>query len=222
MQCLFKRNIMKKSVIIGAGKQGQIFASYFKEAGVNLIGFIDDDPFLEGTHVNGLPVLGSFLDLLKSNFKEKIQDVYCPIGNNALRVKYLSTLKNEGYSIPSFIHHSVSIAPDVVLGEAIYMLVGNIIMPHTTIGNYLMVNMGSTIAHHVTIGEGVFISSGVNLGAMVQVKDLAYIGMGCTIMTGVGTLGRNCLLGAGTVIIRDVQENAVMVGNPGRVLRIKN
>lgn len=212
---------MNNSVIIGAGKQGQIFASYFKEAGINLIGFIDDNPSLQGTNVIGLPVLGTYLDLFKSDFKEKIRDIYCPIGNNAVRVHYLTTLKKEGYSIPSFIHHSVSIAPDVIMGEAIYMLVGNIIMPHTTIGSYLMVNMGSTIAHHVTIGEGVFMSSGVNLGAMVQVADLAYIGMGCTIMTGVGNIGRNALLGAGTVIIRDVPENAVMVGNPGRVLRIK-
>jgi len=213
---------MEKAVIIGAGTQGQVYASYIKEAGINLIGFIDDDSSIQGKEVLGLPVMGKYEDLFQNNFKNKIQNVYCPIGINSVRANYLSTLKKEGYGIPSFIHHTVSIAPDVKLGEAVYMLAGNIVMPHTTTGSYLMINMGSTIAHHVTLGDGVFMSSGVNLGALVKVEDLAYIGMGSTIMTGVKNIGRNSLLGAGCVIIKDVPDNAVMVGNPGRILKMQN
>ncbi|MBS9462208.1 NeuD/PglB/VioB family sugar acetyltransferase [Flagellimonas sp. 389] len=213
---------MESSVIIGAGTQGQIYASYIKEAGINLIGFIDDNPELEGKNVLGLPILGKYADLLHKNYKNKIQNVYCPIGDNKVRSEYLSTLKKEGYGIPSFIHHTVSIAPDVTLGEANYMLAGNIVMPHTKIGNYLMVNQGSTIAHHVDIGDGVFISSGVNVGASLVVEDFAYIGMGVTVMTGIKRVGRDCLLGAGAVVIRDVPDFATVVGNPGRIIKTKD
>ncbi len=213
---------MAKSVIIGAGTQGQIYASYMKEAGIDIVGFIDDDSNLQGEIVTGLPVIGKYEDLFLNKLKNKVQDVYCPIGINAIRIKYLKSLKDEGYNTPSFFHRTVSIAPDVTFGEANYMLAGNIIMPHTNIGSYLMVNMGSTIAHHVSIGDGVFMSSGVNIGAIMNVQDLAYIGMGVTVMTGVKNIGRNCLIGAGTVIIKDVPENAVMVGNPGRLLRLKD
>ena len=212
---------MTKSVIIGAGTQGQIYASYMIEAGINIVGFIDDDSSLQGKQVMGLPILGKYEDLFLNKLKNIIQDVYCPIGINSVRVNYLSTLKNEGYNIPSFFHNTVSIGPDVILGEANYMLAGNIIMPHTSIGNYLMVNMSSTIAHHVTFGDGIFMSSGVNVGACITVGHLAYIGMGVTVMTGVNYIGKNCLIGAGTVIIKDVPENAVMVGNPGRILRMQ-
>ncbi len=207
------------AVIIGAGTQGQVYASYILEAGINLIGFIDDDAELAHTEVLGLPVLGSFKDLLLPSFKNKITHVYCPIGNNKLRVEFLSLLKKEGYATPSFIHKSVSIAPNVILGEPIYMLVGNIVMPHTAIGNYVMVNMGSTIAHHVHISDGVFISSGVNVGASMNIKEMAYIGMGVIIMTGVKCVGKNTILGAGTVIIKDVPDFSVMTGNPGKLLR---
>lgn len=214
--------IMENSVIIGAGTQGQIYASYLIEAGVNIIGFLDDDESLYKKDILNLPVLGKYQDLFTAKFKNQIQNVYCPIGNNAIRVEYLSTLKKEGYGTPSFIHPSVSVGPDVILGEAIYMLVGNIIMPHTSIGNYIMVNMASTIAHHVILEDGVFMSSGVNIGAMINVKRKAYIGMGVTAMTGIKYIGENSLIGAGTVLIKDVPDNAVMVGNPGRVLRFKN
>lgn len=210
-----------RSVIIGAGTQGQVYASYLIEAGIHIIGFIDDNPSLIRKSVIGIPVLGCYQDLYTDSFKAKIESVYCPIGDNHVRVEYLSMLHKEGYNIPSFIHPSVSIAPDVTLGRAIYMLVGNIVMPHTTIGNYIMVNQASTIAHHVKIQDGTFMSSGVNIGACINVKEKAYIGMGVTVMTGVQSLGKNCLLGAGCVIIKDVPDNAVMVGNPGRIIKYK-
>ncbi|WP_378173700.1 NeuD/PglB/VioB family sugar acetyltransferase [Aquimarina sp. SS2-1] len=212
---------MKNAVIIGAGTQGQVYASYLKEAGINIIGFIDDNPELEGKEVIDIPVIGKYKDLFLDEFKSKIQDVYCPIGVNAVRVEYLSTLKNEGYGIPGFLHHTVSIAPDVTIGEAVYMLAGNIVMPHTTIGNYIMINMDSTIAHHVTLEDGVFMSSGVNIGALINVRKNAYIGMGVTAMTGVKEIGKETLIGAGTVIIKDVPEYTTVVGNPARVIKTK-
>src|SRR5690606_4653761 len=196
-----------RSVIIGAGTQGQIYASYLIEANIDIIGFIDDNPLLIGKKVNGIPVLGSYRDLYTPEFKQEIQAVYCPIGDNHIRVEYLSALHKEGYKIPSFIHPSVSIGPDVILGQAVYMLVGNIVMPFTTIGSFLMVNQASTIAHHVKIDDGVFMSSGVNVGACMHVQEKAYIGMGVTVMTGVKSIGKNCLLGAGCVIIKDVPDN---------------
>ncbi|MFD2562438.1 NeuD/PglB/VioB family sugar acetyltransferase [Aquimarina rubra] len=212
---------MKNAVIIGAGTQGQVYASYLKEAGVNIIGFIDDNPDLIGKDVINIPVIGMYKDLFLEEFKDKIQDVYCPIGVNAVRVSYLSTLKKEGYGIPGFLHHTVSIAPDVTIGEAVYMLAGNIVMPHTTIGNYIMINMDSTIAHHVTLEDGVFMSSGVNIGALINVRKNAYIGMGVTAMTGIKEIGKETLIGAGTVIIKDVPEYTTVVGNPARVIKTK-
>jgi len=81
--------------------------------------------------------------------------------------------------------------------------------------------MDSTIAHHVTLEDGVFMSSGVNIGALINVRENAYIGMGVTAMTGVKEIGRDTLIGAGTVIIRDVPDYTTVVGNPGRVIKTK-
>ncbi|MDM9632563.1 NeuD/PglB/VioB family sugar acetyltransferase [Robiginitalea aurantiaca] len=212
---------MKKSIIIGAGTHGQVLCSYLREADVNVIGFIDDSPDLVGKSVLGLPVMGTYNDLLTSEYQELIDDVYCPLGVNIIRVKYLSSLKALGYNTPSYIHPSVVIGPDVHLGEAIYMFPGNIIMPHTRIGNYFMMNTSSTVAHHTVIEEGVFLSSGVNIGALIRVKRCAFIGIGVTGMTGISVIGESCLIGAGSVLIKDVPDKAVVVGNPGRIIRYK-
>lgn len=47
-----------KSVIIGAGTYGEVYLAYLQEAGVEIVGFLDDNPKYVGTNVRGIPVLG--------------------------------------------------------------------------------------------------------------------------------------------------------------------
>lgn len=210
---------MKKAIIIGAGKHGEVYLSYLRAAGINILGFIDDDKNKLGKVIQGTQVIGTYEDLFSKKFKDKITDIYCPIGDNKTRRNYLKSLKNEGYNTPNFIHPSVILAPDITLGEeSIYMLQGNCIMPFTVIGNYFMMNMGCTIGHHVTIYEGVFISSGARIGASIHIKNDAYFGTGCIVKTGVETIGSSAIIGAGAVVLKNVDDNTVVAGNPARVL----
>lgn len=50
------------------------------------------------------------------------------------------------------------------------------------------------------------------------VGDFARIGANSTILPGV-KIGRNALIGAGSVVVEDVPENAVVVGNPAKVIK---
>src|SRR3989442_3149713 len=51
------------------------------------------------------------------------------------------------------------------------------------------------------------------------VKKGASIGSGATILSNL-VIGENALVGAGSVVTRDVPDNAIVVGNPARVLRL--
>jgi acetyltransferase-like isoleucine patch superfamily enzyme len=50
------------------------------------------------------------------------------------------------------------------------------------------------------------------------VKRGVTIGTGSTILCGV-VIGENAIVGAGSVVVRDVPPNTVVVGNPARVIR---
>ena len=51
-----------------------------------------------------------------------------------------------------------------------------------------------------------------------RVKKGASIGTSVTILCGV-TVGENAIVGAGSVVTKDVPDNAVVAGNPARLLR---
>ena len=211
-----------KSIIIGAGKYGEVYLSYLKEANIDVIGFLDDDPNIQNMKFGGIPVLGpvSIMPTLKTQYG--IEAVYCPLGNNRLRVAFLKQAREYGYQTPNYIHPDVKISPDVnIAEEGVYILGNTYIMPHVSIEKDVMISVGANIIHHTVLQQGVFISNGVNLGASITAEEYAYIGMGSTIMTGVKILGKDCLIGAGAVVIRDVPVGAVMAGIPAKVIKYK-
>lgn len=105
--------------------------------------------------------------------------------------------------------------------------VGTVIMPQVcinadvTIGNHCIINTASTIEHDCVIEDFVHISPKAALAGNITVKKGAHIGLGANILQGV-TIGEFASIGAGTVVLNDVPAYAVVVGNPGRIIKLSN
>lgn len=209
------------SIIIGAGKYGEVYLSYLRESGVNISGFLDDNTQIHGKYIHGVPVLGSISMLNELKITHNIEAVYCPIGNNTLRVKFLSYAKDLGFETPNYIHPSAIISPNVTIGKGVYILMGSMIMPYTIIDDFVMISMNVSIAHHNHIKMGTFLSTGCNFGASIVAEERTYCGIGSTIMTGLSRLGVDCLIGAGAVVTKDVPDGAIVAGIPAKILKYK-
>ncbi len=55
-------------------------------------------------------------------------------------------------------------------------------------------------------------------GAPIILEEGAWIGAGAILLPGI-TIGRNSVVGAGSVVTRDVPPNSVVAGNPARLVR---
>ena len=87
-----------------------------------------------------------------------------------------------------------------------------------TIGNYVMFAPNvviSTTGHplHPALRD-----KGAQFSLPVVIKDHVWIGANVTIMPGV-TIGENSVIGAGSVVTRDIPDNVVACGVPCRVMR---
>lgn len=113
------------------------------------------------------------------------------------------------------------------------------IQKNAVVGNNCKISSHTFICEGVTIEDEAFIGHGVafindtyprsTAGGRLQteadwkveptlVKKGASIGSGATILSKV-TIGENAIVGAGSVVTKDVPANAVVAGNPARVLR---
>lgn len=211
-----------KSIIIGAGTYGEVYLAYLQDVGVDVIGFLDDDPNVQNKQIKDISVLGPISQLPFLKESHGVEAVYCPLGNNRLRVKFLNEAIELGYETPNYIHPSVKLSPGVMLGKGVYILLGTNIMPDTKIEDFVMISMGVNIAHHSILKTGTFLSTGCNFGASIIAEPYTYCGIGSTIMTGLHVLGMDCLIGAGAVVIKDVPNGAIMAGVPAKILKYKD
>ena len=109
---------------------------------------------------------------------------------------------------------------------------------HISIGNNGFVNYGCvfldcnliTIGDDAQIGPGVHIytalhpvearirRTGLEVAKPVSIGHNVWLGGNCIVCPGV-TIGDNSVIGAGSVVVRDIPPNRVAVGNPCRVIR---
>ena len=214
------KNIMektKKALIISAGSYAQVYSEYLSSE-YEIIGFFDDDEKLLGTVINGISVLGKLNELDNFLSNDLSTCIFVPLGDNKLRSRLLSEYGEKGYLTPSFISKDSIVPESVKIGRAVYILPGANIMPLTTIGDFTMISSGVNIAHHTIINKACFFSQGSNVGASIEIGDYVFCGIASTIMTGVEKIGDDSVIGAGAVVIKNVNGGETVVGNPGRVI----
>ena len=133
------------------------------------------------------------------------------------------------------VQDDVAIGPGTRVGSFTLIHAGAIIGAGCTIGSHCNIcrgeigtNVSIQTACHITrgskIGDDVFIGPGViTLNDTLKDKELRYpvimrgarIGGGSLIMPGI-TIGENALVGAGSVVTRDIASGGVSFGNPAR------
>lgn len=128
--------------------------------------------------------------------------------------------------------HGVMIRESNQIGDHVSIGTHSIIEHHVRIGNNVRVHSDVFIPEFCVLEDDCWIGPAVIMtnadyprsrdvkqqlrGAVI--RKGARIGAGVVLLPGV-TIGRNALIGAGAVVVSDVEDDAVMVGNPARLIK---
>jgi len=131
---------------------------------------------------------------------------------------YIEQVQALGVRFGTLVHPSAVVAPSAVLSAGVVVQAGVIIGARTEIGAHTMINRGALIGHHARLGELVTVQPGANIGGATVIGTRAYVAMGATILDR-RRVGDGALIGAGSLVTRDVESHVQVMGVPARVIR---
>lgn len=214
----------KKLYIIGVGGFGREVSWLAERINAcspswEIAGFIDDDPTLHGKEERGYPVLGGC-----GYFESCREEVWivCAIGSAKTRRQVIEKLKKYPHiRFATLIDPSVLISEENTVGEGTIICANSMVTVGISIGNHVIVNLDCTIGHDDIIQDFVTLYPSVNVSGNVLIEEGVELGTGTQVIQG-KKIGRDTIVGAGAVVVRDLPEKCVAVGVPAKPNRVLN
>jgi sugar O-acyltransferase (sialic acid O-acetyltransferase NeuD family) len=204
---------VRNLLIAGAGGHGKVVAEAATDSGGwEKIAFADDR-FPGLTSVYDWPVLGRIAQI--PEFLGDYADLAVAVGDNFLRLEWLSQFQSLGFQVPVIIHPRAYVGRHVALKPGTVILAKAVINIGTRIGRGCIINTAAVVEHDCELGEGVHVSPGANVAGGVCIGDCSWIGIGASIIPEV-RVGKQVTVGAGAAIIRDIPDGLTVVGVPGK------
>ena len=159
-----------------------------------------------GQQYNGYPVLGG-MEVISNCSARFVPDNSWP---HSLNIPY--------DRLVSLIDPSTFVSRSAQIGVGTVIYPNSYVGLNARIGDYVFCLSGCIINHDAVINDRVIMASSVSLAGSVHVESDCYLGQACTCRQ-FTRIGAGSLIGMGSVIVRDVPQNSVMIGNPARKLR---
>jgi len=219
------------------GSAGQVESWFEKATGLKIACFVvDTDTFTEVNVVEEnrkrvcktteFPQKGLFKGrplIASSNWAGKltsmgIRKVLCLESVNQRRRAHIELARENDLQLVSAIHPSALILAGARIGEGVWINAGAIIGYKAEIGSGAIINTGAQIDHHNVLEECCQVDPGVVTAGNVVLRECCHIHTGATLINRV-EIGANSIVGAGTVVLKNVPANSTAVGVPAEVIK---
>lgn len=202
----------KNVVIIGAGGHAKVIADIIKKSGDEIIGFLDDK-IENGTIIlENYKVIGDLNNRFAMAVTKKDVEFIIAIGDNKKREEISHSPNLKFYTL---IHPSAQIGLDVRIEEGTVVMANVCINSSARIGKHCIINTGAIIEHDNIIEDYVHISPNATLGGTVKIGESTHVGIGSIVKNNI-TICKNCTIGAGAVVVKDILEEGTYVGVPAK------
>ena len=210
VRVLLRQNDLKgiNMYLYGASGHSKVIIDILKAHNVQIKAILDDAPMVD--FISDIPVLATS----ESNLGE-LDSLIISIGNNVVRKKIAERLEVDFYKA---VHPSAFVSEKAEIGNGTVVMPNAVVNAFSKIGKHCIVNSGAVIEHDCILENYVHVSPNAALAGGVIIGEGSQIGIGAAVIQGV-VIGKWATIGAGAVIIKNVPDFAVIVGNPGRIIK---
>lgn len=147
---------------------------------------------------------------------ENFDEVIVAIGDNSLRLDKINHYLEIGMKVATIIH------PKALISRFAKIEAGCMISENAIVGPFVALCKGCRIApsgivcHESNLDEGVNLSPKSTIGGSCNIGRKTRLCIGSTLSDHIN-IGSNCVIGAGAVVLKDMPDNALIVGMPAFV-----
>lgn len=206
----------KNSVFIyGGGGHGKVILDMIRSVYRSdcIAGVFDDDIQKKGKPFYGTDIIGSI-----HNYNKPVTQLILAIGNNRTRKEKADLCKKIVVKYIILIDSTAIVSKSVQIGNGTVLMPGVHVNADAYLGKHCIINTSAIIEHDCIINDFAHVAPGVVLTGGVQIGATTLVGANTTVVPGV-RIGQNCLIAAGSVVTKDIPDNVVVRGNPGRIIK---
>ena len=195
-------------ILFGASGHAKVIIDILEKQGVMVEFLVDANAEIK--EIQGYKVLH------ENDFENGDDDeIIISIGSNKIRKKVSQTLNMVyGWAL----HPSAVLGDDVIIGQGTVVMAGSVINSSSDIGNHVIINTNASVDHDCELKDFIHISPNATLCGGVKIGEGTHVGAGATITPNL-IIGEWVTIGAGAVVIDNIPDNAVVVGNPSRIIK---
>jgi len=197
-------------IMLGGGGHAAVCLDVFRAAGVEVVGYLA----AEAGDLD-LEYLGD--DSHVSDLNPEDCRIFVAIGSNRLRRTLTQMAAEHGHRFACAVSPNAVLSPSVSVGPGAVIMPGAVINARTSIGAGVIVNTCASIDHDGSISDFVHVAPGCHLAGSVSVGTGAFLGVGTSVIPG-RSIGEWATVGAGGVVVHDIEPSVTAVGVPARPL----
>ena len=209
----------QKLVIIGDGETAQLACEYFThDSDLTVAGFAVEKRFKKVESLYGLPVVP--LEALEERFRPEDHSAFVAVSYtqlNRVRTRLYEHIKGRGYSFASYVSSRAFVWRTARIGENCFILENNVIQHGVMIEDNVYLWSGNHIGHQTVIHRNTYVASHVVISGFCEIGANSFIGVNSAFNDKV-TVGEDCIIGAGAMVIKNTEPGKVYVGNPAKPL----
>ncbi|MDZ7646829.1 MAG: acetyltransferase [Cytophagales bacterium] len=209
-------------ILWGGTGQAKVNRSIIEYYGSKVVAVFDDTPNLISPFQDVEIYCGwnAFLDWINSRLDRSEIGFSIAIGNphGRVRLKLQEKLIHQGLNPISVIHPTATIAKNATIGRGVQIMAGAIIQPEVKIGDQCIINTNASVDHEDILEDGVEIGPGATLCGNVHIEVNGWIAAGAVILPRL-KIGHDSIVGAGSLITKDVLSGLVVYGSPAKEIR---
>lgn len=159
-----------------------------------------------------------FEDII-SKYSPKEIEFMTGIGEPVIREKLYNKVKDKDYSFAILVHPSASVAESAILEEGTMVSHNAFVSIKAHLSTNTLIQPMASVHHECKVGRNSVVSTSAVMGGNSSLGYNSFIGLSAALKQGI-SVGNGSVVGMGAVVIKNVSDRVMVVGNPAKVIKM--